>query len=115
MSRHPRITLESTLSREPEVVFYLLKNGALISDDDWFYVRDKAIAEVERRNAVEPGHSCLGIPSRIVACEGCPSILLECIYEAGADHLTYVSWKLCASHEYAGQNEQTPEIESWVY
>jgi hypothetical protein len=116
MSRqHRPIYLESTLSREPEVVFYLLKSGVLTSDDDRYYVRDKALAEVERRNATEPGHSCLGIPSRITACEGCPSTLLDCIYEAEASHLTYIKWEACPFHDYDGQNEQTPEIASWVY
>jgi hypothetical protein len=102
------------LSRAPETVFYLLKGGVLISDDDWYYVRDKALAEVERRNATEPGHTCLGIPTRIIACEGCPSTLLGCIYEADASHLTHITWRACPSHEFCG-NEQTPEIESWVY
>lgn len=113
MPKH--LVLESTLTREPEVVFYMLKHGSLISDEDWYFGRDKAIAEVERRNAIEPGHSCLGIPTRIVACEGCPSHLLDCLYGAGAEHVTHITWKYCPTHEYAGQNEQTSEIESWVY
>lgn len=114
MSRHPRIVLESTLSREPDVMFYLLKGGVLISDDDWYYVREKALAEVERRNATEPGHTCLGIPSRITACEGCPSALLDCIYAAKASHLTYISWQGCPRHDDWGQNEQASFIASWV-
>ncbi|MDQ1016721.1 hypothetical protein [Streptomyces afghaniensis] len=112
--RHPRIVLESTLPQAPEVVFYMLKHGALISDEDRYFDRDKALAEVERRNATEPGHTCLGIPSRITACEGCPSILLDCIYEAEASHLTHITWQACPSHDYWGQNEQTSLIASWV-
>jgi hypothetical protein len=97
MSRLPRI-LESTLSTEPEVLFYMLKGGVLISDDDRYSVRDKAIAEVERRNVTESGHTCVGIPSLITACEGCPSHLVDVIYESGARHLTHITWKLCPFH-----------------
>jgi hypothetical protein len=114
MSRHPRIVLESTLAKTPEVWFYMLKDHVLISDEDRYATREKALAEVERRNATEPGHTCLGIPSHLTACEGCRSTLLDCIYEADASHLTAITWQACPSHDYWGQNEQTSLIASWV-
>jgi hypothetical protein len=113
MRRHRPIYLESTLNTAPEVVFYMLKHGVLISDEDRYFLRERAIAEVERRNATDPGHTCLGIPSRITACEGCPSTLLDCIYDAGASHLTHITWQACPSHDFCG-NEQTSLIASWV-
>ncbi|MFE9442468.1 hypothetical protein ACFYO2_26480 [Streptomyces sp. NPDC006602] len=99
MSRHPRIVLESTLSREPEVLFYMLRGGVLISDDDRYFSRERAIAEVERRNVTDPGHTCVGIPSRLTACEGCENHLVDVIFDADARHLTNITWKLCARHE----------------
>ncbi|MER6086512.1 hypothetical protein [Streptomyces bluensis] len=99
MSRHKRIVLESTLATTPEVWFYMLKDHVLISDEDRYSTREKALAEVERRNATDPGHSCVGIPPILTACEGCPSHLLDVIYESGARHLTRIKWKLCAFHE----------------
>lgn len=114
MSRHLRIVLESTLAKTPEVLFYMLKDRVLISDEDRYPTRERALAEVERRNATDPGHSCVGIPSVLMACEGCENHLVSVIYDADARHLTHIIWQACPSHEYWGQNEQTSLIASWV-
>ncbi|MGW2919545.1 hypothetical protein ACWDBF_17025 [Streptomyces angustmyceticus] len=91
--------MENTLATAPEVLFYMLKDHVLISDEDRYFTRDEAIAEVKRRNAVEPGHTCVGIPSRLTACDGCQSHLLDVIYQSGATHLTHIAWMLCPIHE----------------
>ncbi|MFF8367830.1 hypothetical protein ACF05W_03200 [Streptomyces lydicus] len=94
-------TLESTLATEPEVLFYLCKDGRLISDDLRYGTPDRALAEVERRNEIEPGHTYIRVPSRVTACEGCEDPA-GIYYDTGTNHLVKFTWVVCPSHEYSG-------------
>jgi hypothetical protein len=95
--------------------WFLVFRGTLYSEEITYETRDAALEAVRQRNESTPGFTCLRVPYRIVACEGCRSTLLDCIYEAGASHLTEIEWRDCSAHEDWGQNEQTPLIASWVY
>lgn len=96
--------------------WFLVYRGKLHSETETYETRDVALEAVRARNEKTPGFTCLRIPYRITACEGCGSTLLDCIYEVDASHLTRIEWRDCPEHEQTRyHNEQTSLIASWVY
>ncbi|MFD7552956.1 hypothetical protein ACFV9E_00200 [Streptomyces sp. NPDC059835] len=93
--------LESTLSKRPSVFFYILYRSELISDEYRFGTAEQANAEVEALNVIEPGHTYIGVPDVLVACEGCEAPA-GIFYDTGTNHLISFRWTLCPSHDYAG-------------
>lgn len=101
---------------EPTERWFLVYRGELYSETETYETRDAALDAVASHNASEPGFTCLRVPYHIVACEGCGGILLDCIFDVGAQHLTQITWQDCPTHEETRyHNEQTPLIASWVY
>jgi len=102
---------------EPTERWFLLYRDELYSETETYETRDAALAAVAAHNNSEPGSfTCLRVPYRIVACEGCSNTLLDCIFDVGAQHLTQITWQDCPRHEETRyHNEQTPLIASWVY
>jgi len=96
--------------------WFLVYRGRIYSEELTFPDRDAALTAVRERNESIPGFSCLRIPYRMAACEGCPSHLLDAIEAAGGWHLSSITWQDCPEHEETRyHNEQTSLIASWVY
>ncbi|MFD8018904.1 hypothetical protein ACFV6G_00505 [Streptomyces lavendulae] len=93
--------LDSTLPNGPDVLFYILYRSELISDEYRFGTAEQANAEVESLNAIEPGHTYIGVPDVLVACEGCEAPA-GIYYDTGTNHLIAFRWILCPSHENSG-------------
>lgn len=93
--------LDSTLAKGPSVFFYILYRSELISDEYRFGTAEQANAEVESLNFIEPGHTYIGVPDRVTACEGCEYPAAH-YYDTGTDHLIHFTWVLCPSHDYSG-------------
>ncbi|MFJ3634612.1 hypothetical protein [Streptomyces sp. NPDC090112] len=93
--------VESRMAKGPDTLFYILYRSELISDEYRFGTSEQANSEVQELNAIEPGHTYIGVPDRLTACEGCEYPAAH-YYDTGTDHLIHFKWGVCPSHDYSG-------------